>query len=79
MVLYVNICIWFLGLICDRGLTLGDLIGVLYDFFSRLGNKLGTECWLINVWPVILERKQLDSLDALFYFRHVQATLQARL
>ncbi|KAG6596916.1 Phenylalanine--tRNA ligase alpha subunit, cytoplasmic, partial [Cucurbita argyrosperma subsp. sororia] len=25
------------GLICDRGLTLGDLIGVLYDFFSRLG------------------------------------------
>lgn len=27
------------GLICDRGLTLGDLIGVLYDFFSRLGMK----------------------------------------
>ncbi|KAK6939458.1 PheRS, DNA binding domain 1 [Dillenia turbinata] len=25
------------GLVCDRGLTLGDLIGVLYDFFSRLG------------------------------------------
>ncbi|GMH17497.1 hypothetical protein Nepgr_019338 [Nepenthes gracilis] len=25
------------GLICDRGITLGDLIGVLYDFFSRLG------------------------------------------
>ncbi|XP_059462755.1 phenylalanine--tRNA ligase alpha subunit, cytoplasmic [Corylus avellana] len=25
------------GLICDRGLTLGDLIGVLHDFFSRLG------------------------------------------
>ncbi|KAG9159448.1 hypothetical protein Leryth_010992 [Lithospermum erythrorhizon] len=25
------------GLICDRGLTLGDLIGVLNDFFSRLG------------------------------------------
>ncbi|KAM7510793.1 hypothetical protein LguiB_009668 [Lonicera macranthoides] len=25
------------GLICDRGLTLGDLQGVLYDFFSRLG------------------------------------------
>ncbi|XP_004291753.1 PREDICTED: probable phenylalanine--tRNA ligase alpha subunit-like [Fragaria vesca subsp. vesca] len=25
------------GLICDRGLTLGDLIGVLEDFFSRLG------------------------------------------
>ncbi|CAM8907087.1 unnamed protein product [Rhodiola kirilowii] len=25
------------GLICDRGLTLGDLIGVLQDFFSRLG------------------------------------------
>ncbi|CAL9228583.1 unnamed protein product [Arabidopsis halleri] len=25
------------GLICDRGLTLGDLIGVLKDFFSRLG------------------------------------------
>ncbi|EFH44076.1 predicted protein [Arabidopsis lyrata subsp. lyrata] len=24
------------GLICDRGLTLGDLIGVLKDFFSRL-------------------------------------------
>ncbi|XP_071735453.1 phenylalanine--tRNA ligase alpha subunit, cytoplasmic [Rutidosis leptorrhynchoides] len=25
------------GLICDRGLTLGDLQGVLHDFFSRLG------------------------------------------
>ncbi|XP_044955675.1 phenylalanine--tRNA ligase alpha subunit, cytoplasmic-like [Hordeum vulgare subsp. vulgare] len=25
------------GLICDYGLTLGDLIGVLEDFFSRLG------------------------------------------
>ena len=25
------------GLICDRGLTLGDLIGVLEQFFSRLG------------------------------------------
>uniref|UniRef100_A0A1J3D4E5 phenylalanine--tRNA ligase n=2 Tax=Noccaea caerulescens TaxID=107243 RepID=A0A1J3D4E5_NOCCA len=25
------------GLICDRGLTLGNLIGVLNDFFSRLG------------------------------------------
>ncbi|KAL2460136.1 putative phenylalanine--tRNA ligase alpha subunit [Abeliophyllum distichum] len=25
------------GLICDRGLTLGHLIGVLQDFFSRLG------------------------------------------
>ena len=25
------------GLICDRGLTLGDLIGVLNQFFSRLG------------------------------------------
>uniref|UniRef100_A0A2N9HQY2 phenylalanine--tRNA ligase n=1 Tax=Fagus sylvatica TaxID=28930 RepID=A0A2N9HQY2_FAGSY len=28
------------SLICDRGLTLGDLIGVLHDFFSRLGNTL---------------------------------------
>ena len=27
------------GLICDYGLTLGDLIGVLEDFFSRLGAK----------------------------------------
>lgn len=25
------------GLICDRGLTLGHLIGVLNQFFSRLG------------------------------------------
>ncbi|GJV01933.1 phenylalanine--tRNA ligase alpha subunit, cytoplasmic [Tanacetum coccineum] len=25
------------GLICDRGLNLGDLQGVLHDFFSRLG------------------------------------------
>ncbi|KAF3778306.1 Phenylalanine--tRNA ligase alpha subunit [Nymphaea thermarum] len=25
------------GIICDRGLTLGDLIGVLNEFFSRLG------------------------------------------
>ncbi|KAF8406437.1 hypothetical protein HHK36_008524 [Tetracentron sinense] len=28
------------GLVCDRGLTLGDLIGVLHDFFARLGNTL---------------------------------------
>jgi phenylalanyl-tRNA synthetase alpha subunit len=27
------------GLICDYGLTLGDLKGVLEDFFSRLGAK----------------------------------------
>lgn len=27
------------GLICDRGLTLGDLMGVLNEFFSRLGIK----------------------------------------
>ncbi|GLC42042.1 hypothetical protein PLESTB_001061900 [Pleodorina starrii] len=27
------------GLVCDRGLTLGDLIGVLNQFFSRLGLK----------------------------------------
>nr|VDD12492.1 unnamed protein product [Brassica oleracea] len=25
------------GVVCDRGLTLGDLIGVLQEFFSRLG------------------------------------------
>jgi len=25
------------GLVCDRGLTLGDLIGVLHEFFTRLG------------------------------------------
>ncbi|KAL3516743.1 hypothetical protein ACH5RR_023645 [Cinchona calisaya] len=25
------------GVVCDRGLALGDLIGVLHDFFSRLG------------------------------------------
>jgi len=25
------------GLVCDRGLTLGDLIGVLNEFFARLG------------------------------------------
>ncbi|CAI9103397.1 OLC1v1001866C1 [Oldenlandia corymbosa var. corymbosa] len=25
------------GVMCDRGLSLGDLIGVLHDFFSRLG------------------------------------------
>ncbi|KAJ7537884.1 hypothetical protein O6H91_11G026100 [Diphasiastrum complanatum] len=25
------------GVVCDRGLTLGDLIGVLNEFFSRLG------------------------------------------
>lgn len=28
------------GLICDRGLSLGDLLGVLEDFFSRLGMTL---------------------------------------
>ncbi|GLI62444.1 hypothetical protein VaNZ11_005065 [Volvox africanus] len=27
------------GLVCDKGLTLGDLIGVLNQFFSRLGLK----------------------------------------
>jgi hypothetical protein len=27
------------GLICDRGLTLGDLIGTLHTFFERLGLK----------------------------------------
>lgn len=27
------------GLVCDRGLTLGDLIGVLHDFFSRIGKE----------------------------------------
>ncbi|CAB4320520.1 unnamed protein product [Prunus armeniaca] len=25
------------GLVCDRGLTLGDLLGVLHEFFARLG------------------------------------------
>ena len=25
------------GLVCDRGLTLGDLIGTLHAFFERLG------------------------------------------
>lgn len=27
------------GLVCDKGLTLGDLIGTLYQFFNRLGLK----------------------------------------
>ncbi|KAG6546289.1 hypothetical protein Mapa_012329 [Marchantia paleacea] len=27
------------GVVCDRGLTLGDLIGVLNEFFGRLGMK----------------------------------------
>ena len=27
------------GLVCDRGLTLGHLIAVLQEFFSRLGMK----------------------------------------
>jgi phenylalanyl-tRNA synthetase alpha chain len=27
------------GLVCDRGLSLGDLIGVLNEFFARLGMK----------------------------------------
>lgn len=27
------------GVVCDRGLTLGDLIGVLNEFFARLGIK----------------------------------------
>ncbi|XP_026458590.1 phenylalanine--tRNA ligase alpha subunit, cytoplasmic-like [Papaver somniferum] len=27
------------GLVCDRGLTLDDLMGVLRDFFKRLGMK----------------------------------------
>lgn len=28
-----------IGLVCDRGLTLGNLIGVINEFFSRLGLK----------------------------------------
>ena len=28
------------GLICNQRLTLGDLIGVLHEFFFRLGNIL---------------------------------------
>ena len=27
------------GVVCDRGLTLGDLIGTLTEFFRRLGLK----------------------------------------
>ena len=27
------------GVVCDKGLTLGDLIGILHLFFSRLGLK----------------------------------------
>ncbi|KAI3855839.1 hypothetical protein MKX03_036993 [Papaver bracteatum] len=27
------------GVVCDRGITLGDLMGVLHDFFERLGMK----------------------------------------
>ncbi|KAI3992952.1 hypothetical protein MKX01_009695 [Papaver californicum] len=27
------------GVVCDRGLTLGDLVGVLRNFFERLGMK----------------------------------------
>lgn len=38
------------GLICDRGLTLGDLQGVLYDFFSRLGKAVVvTLCYTFRV------------------------------
>ncbi|GER42257.1 phenylalanine--tRNA ligase alpha subunit [Striga asiatica] len=33
------------GLICDRDLTLGHLIGVLNDFFSRLGKFLPSSKW----------------------------------
>lgn len=29
----------FSGLVCDKGLSLGDLIGTLHQFFSRLGLK----------------------------------------
>lgn len=36
---------WFSGLICDHGLTLGDLIGVLEDFFARLGTISYLTTW----------------------------------
>jgi len=29
----------YAGVVCDKGLTLGDLIGILHLFFSRLGLK----------------------------------------
>lgn len=35
------------GVVCDRGITLGDLIGVLNDFFGRLGNLLA-QSWIRN-------------------------------
>ncbi|KAJ0077578.1 hypothetical protein Patl1_36405 [Pistacia atlantica] len=34
---YAMLDLGLASLICDRGLTLGDLIGVLKDFFTRLG------------------------------------------
>jgi len=36
------------GVVCDRGLSLGDLIGVLDEFFARLGT-LPLHCVVIVV------------------------------
>lgn len=53
----MNILSWFLipGLICDHGLTLGDLIGVLHDFFSRLGDQPTLHYILAYVQLLVLQ------------------------
>lgn len=37
------------GVVCDRGLALGDLIGVLNEFFARLGTLLLSFCGLSSL------------------------------
>lgn len=45
------------GVVCDRGLTLRDLIGVLNEFFARLGMfpfTVRLEWFVIFLVPVVL-------------------------
>ena len=37
------------GVVADYNLTLGDLIGVLYEFFK----KLGTVCMSLQLWLLV--------------------------
>lgn len=62
------------GLICDRGLTLGDLKGVLRSFFARLGIHLYIFLYTFNyifhaIFFTIKQKYLMGGFDfILFYF-----------
>lgn len=66
------------GLICDRGLTLGDLIGVLNDFFSRLGKLFLTFPLNLNFGSCSLER-DINTIDVIMLVRDDETAVQASL